>query len=86
MMNYANTISATELRNNLSSVLDRTATIDVETVVISRSKPKAVLLSIEYFQKMQEFIEDTIDTKLAKKALNEGEFVEFNPDKHIKKS
>jgi len=84
-MNYANTISATELRNNLADVLDRAAEADEEVMVISHSKPKAVLLGVEYFQKMQEFIEDALDARLGQKALDEGVFVKFDPDKYAKK-
>ena len=72
-------ISATNLSKHTSSTLDAFDRGDVDKmIVLKNNAPKAVLLSIEAFETMQEEIEDL---RLASLAFARQQ--SFNPDKAL---
>lgn len=68
-----NTKTITDLRENTVGILERTKKMG-PTYIFHRSRPKAVLLSIEEYANMVDLIEDYLDS------LNAQE-LEQNPEK-----
>ncbi len=75
---YANvTVSVTELKRNLASVL--ASTQDSPVAVLNHNKPEAYLLSARYYENLLEKLEDAEDRLLAKER-KDGPFVEVSLD------
>ncbi|MBQ9451979.1 MAG: type II toxin-antitoxin system Phd/YefM family antitoxin [Desulfovibrio sp.] len=75
---YANvTVSVTELKRNLASVL--ASTQESPVVVLNHNKPEAYLLSARYYENLLEKLEDTEDRLLVKERMD-GPFVEVSLD------
>lgn len=83
-MNVLNTFTTTELRNNIPKALNEVEEKDEAFYIISRSRPKAVLLNVDYFNKLREMIEDYKDIVDATERLEGGKFVEFDTRKYLK--
>ena len=75
---YANaTVSVTELKRNLASVLASTQNSPV--AVLNHNKPEAYLLSSQYYENLLEKLEDAEDRMLVKER-KDGPFVEVSLD------
>lgn len=75
---YANvTVSVTELKRNLASVL--ASTQESPVAVLNHNKPEAYLLSARYYENLLEKLEDTEDRLLVKERMD-GPFVEVSLD------
>ena len=75
---YANaTVSVTELKRNLASVLASTQNSPV--AVLNHNKPEAYLLSAQYYENLLEKLEDAEDRMLVKER-KDGPFVEVSLD------
>ena len=75
---YANiTVSVTELKRNLASVL--TSTEDAPVAVLNHNKPEAYLLSAQYYENLLEKLEDA-EERLLVKERKDGPFVEVSLD------
>lgn len=70
---YANkTVSVTELKRNLATVLNQAKREAV--AILNHNKPEAYLLSAKYYERMLELLEDVGDAKLLLQR-SEGPFV-----------
>jgi antitoxin StbD len=75
---YANkTVSVTELKRNLSSVLSQAG--DDAVAVLNHNKPEAYLLSAGLYESLLERLEDLEDAKLVQEREG-GPFVEVSLD------
>jgi antitoxin StbD len=78
-MRSKNYISATTLSKRTSATLDSFDTGDIDTMIILKNnKPRAVLVSMEAYETMQEELEDLRLTALA---LARGK--SFDPEKAV---
>ena len=81
-MNSTQTLSVSDLRQKTKSVLKTVASKQQSFVILQRSKPKAVLVDVEYFKALEEMLLDCTDSKEAEKAKKEAK----DPlDKYIKR-
>ncbi|EGJ49552.1 type II toxin-antitoxin system Phd/YefM family antitoxin [Desulfocurvibacter africanus] len=71
------TISVTELKRNLSTVLSQAG--DDPVAVLNHNRPEAYLLSAAHYERLLERLEDLEDAKLAQERAA-GPFVEVNID------
>ena len=67
-MNSTNTLSISQLRKQVAEAVDAVTLKQEPTVILKRSKPKAVLVDIDYFQALEEAVFDLSDSKEAEKA------------------
>ncbi|WP_321401950.1 type II toxin-antitoxin system Phd/YefM family antitoxin [Maridesulfovibrio sp.] len=75
---YANkTVSVTELKRNLASILDRAGNDPV--AVLNHNKPEAYLLSAASYERLLERLEDLEDARLVQERAD-GPFVEVSID------
>jgi len=65
------TLSVSKLRQNTAKVIENVAKKGEPLIIISRSKPKAVLADIAYFNALEEAVMDLTDAAEAEKAKNE---------------
>ena len=70
-MNGTNTLSISELRKKVSSVVEDVFKTKKTTVILKRSKPKAVLVDVDYFNALEEHLYDVSDAKEAERAKKE---------------
>jgi prevent-host-death family protein len=69
--NMNNTISISQLRQDATNIIDKIVASQQPTVILQRSKPKAVLVDYDYFQAMEQSILDASDNAEAEKAKKE---------------
>jgi len=75
---YANkTVSVTELKRNLASVLRQAG--DHAVAVLNHNRPEAYLLSAELYERLLEQLEDLEDARLVRDRA-QGPFVEVGLD------
>ncbi|MGE4299311.1 MAG: type II toxin-antitoxin system Phd/YefM family antitoxin [Desulfovibrionaceae bacterium] len=75
---YANkTVSVTELKRNLASVLSQAG--DDPVAVLNHNKPEAYLLSAALYERLLERLEDLEDAKVVRERA-EGPFMEVSLD------
>lgn len=79
-----NTKTVTDLRERAVEMLEQTKKIG-PTFILHRSKPKAVMLSIEEYSNMMEMLEDYFDALKAKELEEEGEVGGISLDQLIRK-
>jgi prevent-host-death family protein len=70
-MNGANTISISNLRQNTANVVNKIAKSKEPKIILQRSKPKAVLVDVDYFEALEEMLLDLTDSNEAEKAKGE---------------
>ncbi|MBU1001932.1 MAG: type II toxin-antitoxin system Phd/YefM family antitoxin [Proteobacteria bacterium] len=73
----SNTVSVTELKRNLASVLNQAGNDPV--AVLNHNKPEAYLLSAAHYEQLLERLEDLEDAQLTHGRAG-GPFVEVNID------
>ncbi|OGK16044.1 hypothetical protein A2690_01345 [Candidatus Roizmanbacteria bacterium RIFCSPHIGHO2_01_FULL_39_12b] len=76
-MNNTQTISISELRQNATGAINRVVDSQRPVVIVTRSKPKAVLVDFNYFNSLEEAIMDLTDAAEAERAKKEPKR-EFN--------
>lgn len=79
-----NTKTVTDLRERAVEMLNQTKKLG-PTFILHRSKPKAVMLSIEEYSNMMEMLEDYFDAIKARALEEEGEKSGIGLDQLIKK-
>lgn len=79
-----NTKTVTDLREKAVEMLEQARKAG-PTFILYRSKPKAVMLSIEEYSNMMEMLEDYFDAIRAKELEEEGEKGGVSLDQLIKK-
>ena len=79
-----NTKTITDLRENALEMLKQAKRIG-PTFILHRSKPKAVMLSIEEYSNMMEMLEDYFDSLKAKELEDHPEKGGISLDQLIKK-
>ncbi len=79
-----NTKTVTDLRERAVEMLNQTKKLG-PTFILHRSKPKAVMLSIEEYSNMMEMLEDYFDSIKAKTLEEEDEKGGIGLDQLIKK-
>ena len=71
-MDSTNTISISDLRQKVAFVIDEVVKTKKPKIILKRSKPKVVLLDIDYFESLEEMLFDITDAKEAQKAKKEA--------------
>jgi len=66
-----NTVSITELKQNTAGVLGKIKSGKKHIVVLQRSKAAAVIVDPEYFEKMEQALEDAADLRAIEERKNE---------------
>ncbi|MDR1360071.1 MAG: type II toxin-antitoxin system Phd/YefM family antitoxin [Deltaproteobacteria bacterium] len=69
------TVSVTELKRNFSTILSQAE--DDPVAVLNHNRPEAYLLSVGYYERLLEHLEDLEDMKLVDERAN-GPFVEMS--------
>ena len=70
-MNSTQTLSVSDLRQKTKSVLKTVVSKQQSFIILQRSKPKAVLVDVDYFKALEEMLLDYTDSKEAEKAKKE---------------
>lgn len=70
-MNTTQTISISQLRQNATQAIDTVVKTQTPTVIMQRSKPKAVIVDADYYSALEEAVLDLTDTQEAEKAKKE---------------
>lgn len=70
-MYNTNSLSISDLRQHAASAVDQVADTLAPTIILKRSKPKAVLVEYNYFQALEEALLDLTDAAEAEKAKEE---------------
>lgn len=65
------TVSITQLKQNITSVIKRVRTEGRPVVVLQRSEPAAVLLDPDYYKTLEETLEDFEDLKAIQERMDE---------------
>jgi len=65
ILDKRNIKTVTELREEPVKILNALQKKDEPTIIFHRSDPKAILLSIETYQKLSDLLEDYLDEELA---------------------
>ena len=81
-MNSTNTLSVSDLRKNTASVIASIVKTQKPKVIMQRSKPKVVLVDVDYFDSLESAFFDITDSREAKKAKSEKKDL---LDKYIEK-
>ena len=81
-MTGVNTLSISELRKNTASVIEAVFKRKEPKMILQRSKPKAILVDIGYFNALEEMLFDITDSNEAEKAKKEKK---DSFDEYIKK-
>ncbi len=66
-----NLISISDLRQKVADLVDQVSTGGEALTIMKRSRPKAVLVSHDYFTSLEEAVLDLTDAKEAEKAKGE---------------
>ena len=67
-----NTVSITELKQNTAEVVKRIKATGQSVVVIQRSEPVAVLVEPDYFETLEQALEDLDDLRVIEERKNES--------------
>jgi len=70
-MNNLQTYSITHLRQNAAKVINNVYKGQEPAIILQRSKPKAVIVRLDYFQALEEAVADLTDNQAAEKAKKE---------------
>lgn len=70
-MNDTNSLSISDLRKNTASVINSVVRTQNPKVILQRSKPRVVLVDVNYFEALEEALLDMTDSKEAEKAKKE---------------
>lgn len=70
-MNGTNTLSISDLRKNTASVIETIFKKKEQRIILQRSKPKAVLVDIEYFRALEDLLFYITDSNEAERAKKE---------------
>lgn len=70
-MNGTQTITISELRQNAASAVNSVVSTQQPKVILQRSRPKAVLVDIDYFQALEEAVVELTDAAEAHRAKTE---------------
>ncbi|MBU1326530.1 type II toxin-antitoxin system Phd/YefM family antitoxin [Patescibacteria group bacterium] len=71
-MNGTSTITISDLRQNAAAAVNAVSTSQKPTIILQRSRPKAVLVDINYFQSLEEAVLDLTDAREADRAKTEA--------------
>lgn len=71
-MNSTQTLSISQLRQNVAQSIDDVIDTQEPTVILIRSKPKAVLVDVNYFQALEDAVLDMSDSKEAERSKKES--------------
>jgi prevent-host-death family protein len=71
-MNYTQTISISQLRQNATKAVEDVVNHETPTIIMKRSRPQAVLVSLSYYQALEEAVLDLSDAQEAEKAKTEA--------------
>ena len=66
-----NTVSITDLKQNMASVIKKVKTTGASVVIMQRSEPAAVLVDPAYYSILEEAMEDQEDLKAIEERKNE---------------
>lgn len=66
-----NSVSITQLKQDTAGVLGKVKSGKKPIVVYKRSKPAAVIVDPEYFEKMEQALEDASDLRVIEERKNE---------------
>ncbi len=85
MLDPKNVLSVTELKRKTSKVLERVSKTKEPIYIMSRSKPKAVLLDLERYNHIEEALEDLEDILAVEEVRNEltisqADFLKKHPE------
>lgn len=70
-MNGTQTISISQLRQNVAETIDEVVEKQQPAIILKRSQPKAVLVDIAYYQALEDAVLDLTDAKEADRAKKE---------------
>ncbi|OGY26270.1 MAG: hypothetical protein A2Z24_02010 [Candidatus Woykebacteria bacterium RBG_16_44_10] len=84
MLDPKNVLSVTELKTKTSKVLEQVRKTKEPVYIMSRSKPKAVLIDLEKYNSLEEALEDLEDILAVQEARNDptislDEFLKKHP-------
>ncbi len=65
------TLSISQLRQNVAQSIDDVIEKQEPTVILIRSKPKAVLVDVNYFQALEDAVLDLSDSREAERSKKE---------------
>ena len=65
-------VSITDLKLNTAGVLKNVTKMGEVVTIFQRSRPKAILVDVDYFKALEESVLDLTDTKEAEKAKKES--------------
>lgn len=71
-MNSTQSLSISQLRQNVAQSIDDVVEKQEPAIILIRSKPKAVLVDINYFQALEDAVLDLSDSKEAEKSKKES--------------
>jgi len=85
MLDPKNVLSVTELKTNTAKVLERVSKTKEPIYIMSRSKPKAVLLDLEKYNHIEEALEDLEDILAVEEVRDEptislADFLKKHPE------
>ena len=70
-MNGTQTITISQLRQNAAAAINSVIAAQEPAIILQRSRPKAVLVDIAYFQALEEAVLDATDAREAQSAKSE---------------
>jgi prevent-host-death family protein len=70
-MNSTNTLSISRLRQDTALAIETVVASKQPTIILQRSKPKAILVDYDYYNSLEESVLDLLDFKEAQKAKKE---------------
>ena len=70
-MNNTQSISISQLRQNATEAIETVVKTQSPTIIMQRSKPKAVLVDVSYFQALEDAVLDLTDSREAERAKKE---------------
>lgn len=70
-MNTTQTMTISDLRQNATAAVNAVALKQEPTIILQRSRPKAVLVDVGYFQALEDAVLDMTDAKEADRAKKE---------------
>jgi len=70
-MNVPTSLSISDLRQRATAIINTVVKTQTPTIIFQRSKPKVVLVDVNYFQALEEAVLDLSDANEAEKAKQE---------------
>lgn len=71
-MNNTQSLSISQLRQNATKAIEKVLSDQTPIVIFQRSRPKAVLVDLDYYQALEEAVFDLTDSREADKARREN--------------